>query len=129
MVRTFGQFNAEIERLKKLEALAARPGTAGEGDAARAAIERIRTRLGMPEPVPARRKPPKPPARRPDGRPLRMDEEILCDAVAGVFRPCKCGGNIFEVWPGVGPHAAQIVCKACRRGGRWLSRAHFGGAA
>jgi hypothetical protein len=30
------------------------------------------------------------------------------------------------VMPGVGPHVAQLVCNACRRGGRWLSRAHFG---
>jgi hypothetical protein len=124
--RTFGEFNAEIERLKKLEALAARPGTDGEGAAARAAIERIRERLGIPEPIPQRR-PRKPRARRPDGRPLHMDEEILCDAAAGVFRPCKCSGIVFIVCEGVGPHVAQLVCRSCRRGGRWLSRAHFGG--
>jgi hypothetical protein len=36
------------ERVRKLEALAARPGTPGEGAAARAAIERIRTRFRPP---------------------------------------------------------------------------------
>ena len=37
--------NALTERLRKLEALAARPGTPGEGNAARAALERIKARL------------------------------------------------------------------------------------
>ena len=74
---------------------------------------------------------PRPPAtthkaRRPGGRPLAMDEQLICDAVNGLFRPCSCGGILFTVTVGVGPHVAQLVCNSCRRGGRWLSRAHFG---
>jgi hypothetical protein len=65
-------------------------------------------------------------ARRPDGRPLTMDERLICDAPDGLFRSCRCGGILFTVMPGVGPHVAQMVCDACQRGGRWLSRAHFG---
>jgi hypothetical protein len=64
--------------------------------------------------------------RRPDGRPLRMDERIICDRPDGVFRACSCGGIHFTVSPGVGPHVAQLICDACDRGGRWLSRGHFG---
>jgi hypothetical protein len=65
-------------------------------------------------------------ARRPDGRPLQMDEVLVCDQPDGVFRACGCGGLMFTVMPGVGPHLAQLVCDACGRGGRWLSRRHFG---
>jgi hypothetical protein len=65
-------------------------------------------------------------ARRPDGRPLRMDEHLVCDAPNGLFRPCGCGGILFTIMPGMGPHVAQLTCDACHRGGRWLSRAHFG---
>jgi hypothetical protein len=75
---------------------------------------------------------PRPPARtssqpqRPNGRPFSMDQRIICDAPDGLFRPCGCGGIIFSVAPGVGPHVAQLVCDACHRGGRWLSRQYFG---
>jgi hypothetical protein len=75
---------------------------------------------------------PRPPAatgiqpRRPDGRPLQMDQCIICDAGTGLFRPCGCGGILFTVSGGVGPHVAQLVCDACHRGGRWLSRSYFG---
>jgi hypothetical protein len=65
-------------------------------------------------------------ARRPDGRPLTMDERLVCDAPNGLFRPCVCGWIRFTVMPGIGPHVAQLTCDACHRGGRWLSRAHFG---
>jgi len=65
-------------------------------------------------------------ARRPDGRPLQMDEKLVCDQPDGVFRACGCGGILFTVMPGVGPHVAQLVCDGCKRGGRWLSRGHFG---
>jgi hypothetical protein len=65
-------------------------------------------------------------ARRSGGRPLAMDERLICDAPNGLFRPCGCGGILFTVMPGVGPHVAQLVCDACRRGGRWLGRAYFG---
>ncbi len=65
-------------------------------------------------------------ARRPDGRPLQMDEQIICDQPGGIFRACNCGGILFTVMPGVGPHVAQLVCDGCKRGGRWLSRNYFG---
>jgi hypothetical protein len=87
-------------------------------------------RLPAPTEQPRRR----PPAttykpRRPGGRSLSMDEILICDAPNGLFRPCACGGILFTVMPGVGPHVAQLTCDACSRGGRWLSRAHFGGSA
>jgi hypothetical protein len=75
---------------------------------------------------------PRPPARtskqprRPDGQPFSMDQRVICDAPSGLFRSCGCGGILFTITPGAGPHAAQMVCEACDRGGRWLSRAHFG---
>jgi hypothetical protein len=65
-------------------------------------------------------------ARRPDGRPLQMDEPLVCEQPDGVFRACSCGGILFTVMPGVGPHVAQLVCGGCGRGGRWLSRRYFG---
>jgi hypothetical protein len=84
-------------------------------------------RLPAPTEHPRRRPPTntyKP--RRSGGRPLSMDEVLICDAPNGLFRPCGCGGILFTVMPGVGPHAAQLICDACDRGGRWLSRGHFG---
>jgi hypothetical protein len=63
---------------------------------------------------------------RPDGRPLQMGERLVCDQPHGVFRACDCGEDLFTIMPGVGPHVAQLVCDACKRGGRWLSRNHFG---
>jgi hypothetical protein len=88
-------------------------------------------RLPLPTKQPARR--PRPPAprnkaRRPDGRPLQMGEQLVCDQPAGIYRPCSCGGILFTVMPGVGPHVAQLVCDGCKRGGRWLSRQYFGAA-
>ena len=65
-------------------------------------------------------------ARRPDGRPLQMDEKLVCDQPTGIFRACGCGGILFTVMPGIGPHVAQLVCDGCKRGGRWVSRQHFG---
>jgi hypothetical protein len=64
--------------------------------------------------------------RRPGGPPLAMDQRLICDAPNGLFRPCNCGGILFTIMPGVGPHVAQMVCEACDRGGRWLSRGYFG---
>jgi hypothetical protein len=87
------------------------------------------TGLRLPAPTEQpRRRPPATTskARRPGGQPLAMDEQLICDKPNGVFRPCSCGGILFTVLPGVGPHVAQLVCDACRRGGRWLSRGHFG---
>ena len=84
--------------------------------------------LPMPTVQPPKRS--RPPAttkpRRPDWRPLQMDEKLTCNHPTGVFRACGCGGITFTVSPGIGPHCAQLVCDDCGRGGRWLSRAHFG---
>jgi hypothetical protein len=90
-------------------------------------------RLPVPTERPKSEFRPRPPARtsnrprRPDGRPLEMDQKIICDRPEGIFRRCNyCGGILFTVSPGVGPHVAQLICDACDRGGRWLSRVHFG---
>src|SRR5262245_6566800 len=45
------RFDKLLMRLRKLEALAARPGTEAEGIAARAAIERIKRQLRFPPPA------------------------------------------------------------------------------
>jgi hypothetical protein len=84
---------------------------------------------GLPTRMPIAKSAPAPAvkARRHDGRPLTMDETLICDASDGLFRPCGCGSIMFEVMPGVGPHAAQLVCTACHRGGRWLKRSYFTG--
>jgi hypothetical protein len=88
----------------------------------------VEKNLQLPQAAPHQKKPPaRGQAHRPDGRPLAMDQQIICDALEGVFRPCGCGGVLFTVMPGVGPHAAQLVCDACNRGGRWLGRGYFGG--
>jgi hypothetical protein len=60
--------------------------------------------------------------------PFQMGETIRCDAPDGLFRRCRCGSAKFTVMAGVGPHVAQLRCDACKTGGRWLSRAHFGAA-
>jgi hypothetical protein len=89
--------------------------------------------LQMPLPIKQPEQRPRPPStfkpRRPDGRPLRMAEHLICDQPQGVFRACNCGGILFTVSRGIGPHVAQLVCDACDRGGRWLSRNYFGGVA
>jgi hypothetical protein len=86
---------------------------------------------GLRLPAPTERPRPRQPAttnkaRRPGGHPLSMDDRLICDAPNGLFRPCGCGGILFTVMPGVGPHVAHLVCDACSRGGRWLSRGQFG---
>lgn len=92
--------------------------------------EVVETGLRLPLSAPAPRRSPATTttikARRPDGRPLHMDEKLVCDQPGGVFRACGCGGFLFTVMTGVGPHVAQLVCDGCGRGGRWLSRHHFG---
>jgi len=62
---------------------------------------------------------------RPDGGRLAVGRGLVCDQPAGPFRPCGCGGILFTVKPGVGPHAAQLACDTCQRGGRWLARKCF----
>ena len=64
-------------------------------------------------------------ARRPDG-PLHVGDRLICDEPGGVFRACGCGSILFMIKPGGGPHLAQLMCNACGRGGRWLSRHHMG---
>ena len=85
---------------------------------------------GLRQSVPSERPRPRQPTttkpRRPGGRPLQMGEQLVCDQPNGLFRSCGCGGLLFTVSPGVGPHCAQLVCDGCGRGGRWLSRGHFG---
>jgi hypothetical protein len=141
--------NPSIKRVGQLLRLACSSEHPGEASAAIQALNRALAAAGLDFhqladvvesglrlPVPTeQQKPdfrPRPPARtsnkprRPGGRPLSMDEKIICDAVNGLFRPCPCGGILFTVSPGVGPHVAQMICDACSRGGRWLSRGHFG---
>jgi hypothetical protein len=142
--------NPSIKRVGQLLRLACSSEHPGEASAAIQALNRalaaagldfhqladvVESGLRLPVPVeqprwtePPRRQPPattcKP--RRPGGKPLAMEEIIICDAANGLFRPCGCGGILFTVSPGVGPHVAQLICDACDRGGRWLSRGHFG---
>jgi hypothetical protein len=86
-------------RLRKLEALAARPGSPGERQAAEAAIARIRARLASERPSSER---------------------------AITWRKtCRCGSNRFVVEAGRGPHAAHLRCAQCERGGMWMSRSDF----
>jgi hypothetical protein len=58
----------------------------------------------------------------------QMGATITCTEETGVFRPCSCGSTDFVIAPGAGAHAAQLVCAACHRGGRWLRRSYFMGA-
>jgi hypothetical protein len=114
------------ERAAAAEALHRTLHKAGLDIHALADVAESGLRLPVPTEQPRRR----PPAtthkpRRPGGRSLAMDEILICDAPNGLFRPCGCGGILFTVMPGVGPHVAQLVCDACQRGGRWLSRGYF----
>jgi hypothetical protein len=136
--------NPITRRLGQLIRLMLSSDQAGEVTAAKEALNRAlvsagldihalaaAVEAGLHLPLPTERPRPRPPAttnkpRRPDGRPLQMDEKLVCDQPNGLFRPCPCGGILFTVAPGVGPHVAQLICDACDRGGRWLSRAHFG---
>jgi hypothetical protein len=97
-----GPPQGDAERIAKLEALARRPGTPGEGQAARAAIGRI---VG---------------ARLPDG-PLRIGERIVGGCI--IAPACRyCGAIIFTVTAGTGPHAAALRCARCGCFARWLRR-------
>jgi hypothetical protein len=88
------------KRLRKLEALAARPGTAGEGAAARAAIERIKARFKRPVP--------------PTIVGLRLILDRSCDRR---HRCCRGVGVIIE---GAGPHCYGLRCQQCGRHRGWL---------
>jgi hypothetical protein len=90
------------ERLRKLEALAARPGTTGEGAAARAAIDRIRARM-------------RPPA-APTIVGLRLILDRSCD------RRHRCCRGVGVVSQGAGPHGFAIRCAGCGRYRGWPKR-------
>jgi hypothetical protein len=93
------------ERLAKLERLAARPGSPGEGAAAHAAIERVRRRIQSP------------PAAAPAlvGMYLRLDRS--CDRAHGC---CQRQGVIQ---PGRGPHRYELRCADCGRHRGWVKAA------
>jgi hypothetical protein len=80
------------ERIAKLEALAARPGTPGEGQAARAALARIKARV-----------------------------HVVIKPRVERQKPCRCGSTTFLVEKGKGPHAHHLRCASCGRGGLWMS--------
>jgi hypothetical protein len=88
------------ERLRKLEALAARPGTPGEGAAARAAIDRLMARL----------RPPAPPTII--GLRLRLDR--ACD------RRQPCCDRHGVIGEGRGPHRFSLRCACCGRHRGWV---------
>jgi hypothetical protein len=90
------------EKLRKLQALAARPGTAGEGAAARAAIARIKARLQPPAPLTIVG--------------LRLILDRSCD------RRHRCCRGIGTVTAGIGPHGFGIRCAECGRHRGWLKR-------
>jgi hypothetical protein len=64
-------------------------------------------------------------AGRPDGR-FRMGDSVVCDQLVGPFRRCRCGSEHFIVMEGIGPHSAQLRCRSCWLGGRWLAKHYFG---
>jgi hypothetical protein len=37
-------------------------------------------------------------------------------------RPCRCGGIVFQIEPGRGPHAAGLRCVECQTWAGWLPR-------
>jgi hypothetical protein len=80
-------------RIEKLQRLIDRPGTPGEGLAAKAALRRIVARLPVV------------------GRTI---EHRACP---------KCDSDSFLVELGKGPHAFHLRCASCQRGGRWMSAA------
>jgi hypothetical protein len=136
--------NPITRRLGQLIRLMLSSDQAGEVTAAKEALNRAlvsagldihalaaAVEAGLHVPLPTERPRPRPPAttnkpRRPDSRPLQMDEKLVCDRPNGVFRACGCGSIVFTIMPGVGQHVAQLVCDGCGSGGRWLSRGLFG---
>jgi hypothetical protein len=93
-----GQPDLLAARIRKLKALADRPGTPGEGYAARAALQRLTERLERERPL--------------IGRTISRS------------RPCPaCSSYAFTVEAGKGPHANHLRCASCGRGGTWMSHA------
>lgn len=85
--------NAEFtaERIRKLERLAVRSETPGEGLAAQAAIDRINVRLPIVGRI--------------------IERAKACNS---------CRSTKFKVEPGKGPHAHHLRCANCGRGGYWM---------
>jgi hypothetical protein len=81
-------------RIKKLQRLIDRSGTAGEGLAAKAALQRIVARLPVIGRV--------------------IEHRPSCG---------QCGSAKFIVEEGRGPHAFHLRCATCKRGGSWMSHA------
>ena len=98
--RVHGACSAVNERISKLEALAARPGTEGEGAAARAAIQRLKQHLH-------------------ELSPPSLIGRLLND----IGRRCgRCDGVRFTAGPASGPHAARLDCAGCGAFAGWLSK-------
>jgi hypothetical protein len=108
--------SAIAERLRKLEALAARPGTPGEGAAARAAIERIRGRCAPARPAfdfaHAQQR------RRPAARDVLLGMHLRLDRSCD--RKNGCCQRMGVIRPGKGPHAYALHCADCDRQRGWL---------
>jgi hypothetical protein len=98
------------ERLRKLQALAARPGTAGEGAAARTAIDRLMARLRPAAPVP-------PPSKPTTIIGLRLRLDRSCD------RRHPCCDRHGVIGEGRGPHRYSLRCACCGRHRGWLKAA------
>jgi hypothetical protein len=107
-----------VARLRKLEALAARPGTPGEAAAARAAIERIKARCGTAQQSTF------------DFQPAQQQRPITLDIVLGMHlrldRACDrrkgCCRRMGVIGHGKGPHAYALRCADCGRQRGWLKR-------
>lgn len=104
--------DADIARLKKVERLAARPGSAGEGEAALQALARLRARLG----IAAR----KPRWRRVGDGPVTLGELVVID-------PCTCGSTFARVMPA--RDGGRLLCEVCRSPLAVLTRGDFAVAA
>jgi hypothetical protein len=111
------QYDPEtLARLQKLETLAARPGTPGEGAAARAAIDRIQARCGVSQQ----------PAfdfqtsqqRRPGPPDILLGMNLRLDR--GCDRRKACCRGMGVIGPGKGPHAFSLRCVDCGRQRGWL---------
>jgi hypothetical protein len=101
-----------LARLRKLEALAARPGTPGEGAAARSAIERIKARCAPQQPGFAQPRP-----RSIDaliGLTLRLDRTA--------DRHNGCCEHRGVVRAGVAMHAYAIRCAKCGKHRGWIKQ-------
>jgi hypothetical protein len=143
MSRTVSMPSSTANRIGQLIRLLSSPQP-GEAGAAASALNRTLISAGLDvhelakvveqglhqprptkQPELPRQQPPTPPkAHRPDS-PLHVGDRLICDQPTGPFRACACGGILFTIVPGVGPHAAQLVCDGCQRGGRWVARQYF----